>query len=754
MPAPTPHAHRRRAGALGKDPADLMRLAPPAAVGHVAPASREDRRTAYLNRELSWLDYNARVLFEASDVRNPLLERVRLLAIFAEGLDEFFAVRVAGLHELQRVGSSSASPDGLSAAEQLALIRTRAEELVRRQTTVFKKLRRELAAVGIEIKDYKDIPEHHERLRDRFIQEIFPVLTPLAVDPAHPFPYISTLSLSLAVNLRDPGSGEKQFARVKVPAVLPRLLEVGAYTFVLVEQVIAANLEILFSGMEVLETHLFRLTRDTDLSIQEDEADDLLLAIEQELRRRPFGDAVRLEVERSMPARTRTRLLRGTGLEPKDCYEVRGMLDLSALSEIAALDRPELHSAAWTPVVPPRLRRSDEDAPADVFAAIRQGDILVDHPYESFTASVERFISQAADDPDVLTIKQTLYRTSGDSPIVHELIRAAEQGKQVVVVVEIKARFDEQANIVWARKLEKAGAHVVYGLVGLKTHCKVCLVVRREGGGIRRYVHIGTGNYNTRTARQYVDLGLFTCRPEIGADATDLFNVLTGHSRQRSFRRLWVAPLTLRTAIMAMIDREIDHAAAGAEARIVLKVNALVDPDIITALYRASEAGVQVDVIARSMCSLRPGVPGLSKRVRVRSIVGEFLEHSRIFGFANNGAQEWYIGSADLMERNLDRRVEAMVPIEDPTALARVAEIVDVMLADDRRSWELGRDATWRRTEEIRGEPGTIDTFAVLKALASGVEPRQQTAALTAHKRGRRGGKGKPRTTLAAVKSR
>jgi polyphosphate kinase len=756
MPAITPPARRRRADARARGLSELKFATPASADGPATRASREDRSTTYVNRELSWLDYNERVLFEASDPRNPLLARVRLLAIFAENLDEFFAVRVAGLHEQRQVGSSSASPDGLTAVEQLARIRTRAQELVALQTTVFKDLCRDLAAVGIEIRQYGDIPEHHERLRERFIREIFPVLTPLAVDPGHPFPYISTLSLSLAVNLRDPESGEERFARVKVPAVLPRLLEVGPSTFVLVEQVIAANLEVLFSGMEVLETHLFRVTRDTDLSIEEDEADDLLLAIEQELRRRRFGAAVRLEVERSMPAYTRTRLLQGIRLEPEDCYEIRGMLDLSALSQIAALDRPELQSQPWTPVVPPRLTPADEDEPADVFAAIREADILVHHPYESFTASVERFISQAVDDPDVLTIKQTLYRTSGDSPIVHELIRAAERGKQVVVLVEIKARFDEEANIVWARKLEQAGAHVVYGLVGLKTHSKVALVVRREPGGIRRYVHYGTGNYNARTARLYVDLGLLTCRPDLGADATDLFNVLTGHSRQRSFRRLLVAPLTLRSGILALIDREIEHAAKGVGARIVFKVNALVDPGITEALYRASQAGVQVDVISRSMCSLRPGVPGLSDLVRVRSIVGEFLEHSRIYGFANAGDQEWYIGSADLMERNLDRRVEAMVPIDDPQARARIAQIIEIMLADDRRSWQLGPDARWRRTEDILGKPGKVDTFAALKRVASGAEPRRRTPVTARQHNGRHraGGKGKKRAALEAFQAR
>jgi polyphosphate kinase len=669
----------------------------------------------YLNRELSWLDFNERVLYEASDERNPLLERVRFLAIFADNLDEFFAVRVAGLRQQRQVGRASLSPDGLSATEQLAAIRIRVQGLLGAQDAVFEGLRRELADAGVRIASYAEITEHHERLRDRFVRELFPVLTPLAVDPGRPFPYISTLSLSLAVSLEDPDTGEELFARVKVPPVLPRLLEVDASTFVPIEQLIAANLDILFSGMRVRETHLFRVTRNTDLAIEEDEADDLLLAIEQELRRRRFGAAVRLEVESSTPDRVRTRLLEGIRLQPEDCYEANGMLDLAALSQIAALERPDLHFPTWTPAAPQRLSPGEEDEAVDVFAAIREADVLVHHPYESFTASVQRFISQAVDDPDVLTIKQTLYRTSGDSPIVHELIRAAEQGKQVVVLVEIKARFDEEANIVWARKLEQAGAHVVYGLVGLKTHSKVALVVRREGDGLRRYVHIGTGNYNTRTARQYVDLGLLSCRPELGADATDLFNVLTGHSRQQSFRRLLVAPLTLRTGLMELIEREIEHARTGRDARIVIKVNALVDPEVIEALYRASTAGVEVDVIARGICALRPGIQGRSERIRVRSIIGDFLEHSRIFGFGNGGQQEWYIGSADLMERNLDRRVEAVVPIDDPVARGRIASVIDAMLADDRHSWQLGYDSVWRRTEEIFGRPGTVDTFSVLK---------------------------------------
>jgi polyphosphate kinase len=695
-------------------------------VGSPRPRTRSNRvspSAPYINRELSWLEFNARVLYEAGDPRNPLLERVKFLAIFASNLDEFFQVRIAGLRQQVSAGSVTLSPDGRTAAEQLAVARGRVLELIAEHSAHYAEIRRALAAEAVEIVDYAAIPEHHAALRQRFLDEIYPVLTPLAVDPGHPFPYISTLSLSIAVGLRDPETGETRFARVKVPQILPRLVEIEANHFVLLDQIIEANLDVLFTGMEVVEHHLFRVTRNADLALEEDEADDLLMAIEEELRRRRFGEAVRLEVERSMPAATRQILLRGIGLSEEDCYEIRGMLDLTGLRAIAELDRPALRSPTWTPVTPPRLVPPDEDEPADVFATIRIGDLLVHHPYESFAATTERFIAQAVDDPEVLTIKMTLYRTSGDSPIVRDLIRAAERGKQVVVLVEIKARFDEEANIVWARKLEQAGAHVVYGLVGLKTHSKVALVVRREGSGLRRYVHIGTGNYNHRTARLYTDLGLLSCRPELGADVTDLFNVLTGLSRQRSFRRLLVAPHSLRSRFLELVEREIQHASLGHESRIVLKLNAIVDVACIEALYRASQAGVRIEIISRAGCSIQPGLPGISGQISVRSIVGEFLEHSRIWGFANGGEPDWYIGSADLMDRNLDRRVEAVVPVEDSEARGRLAEFVEIMLADDRRSWQLGPDAAWRRTEDINGVPGTLDTHEELKAraLASGM---------------------------------
>ena len=710
-------------------------------VGQGRPRARTARKPApelpYINRELSWLDYAGRVLWEARDERNPLLDRVTFLTIFASMLDEFFQIRISGLRQQLHAGSGKLSPDGRTAAEQLTASRSKVLELVEELTDAYVHIRGELAAEGIEFVDYDDIPEHHATLRQRFLDEIYPVLTPLAVDPGHPFPYISTLSLSIAVGLRDPETDETRFARVKVPQILPRLIEIEANHFVLLDQVIEANLDLLFTGMEIVEHHLFRVTRNADLAIEEDEADDLLLAIEEELRRRRFGEAVRLEVERSMPVATRRILLAGIGLAEDDCYEVRGMLDLTGLRAIAELDRPALRTPPWNPVTPPRLVPPDEDEPADVFAVIRTADLLVHHPYESFGASTERFIAQAVDDPEVLTIKMTLYRTSGDSPIVQNLIRAAERGKQVVVLVEIKARFDEEANIVWARKLEQAGAHVVYGLVGLKTHSKVALVVRREGSGLRRYVHIGTGNYNPKTARLYTDLGLLSCRPELGADVTDLFNVLTGLSRQRQFRRLLVAPHSLRSRFLELVEREIGHAAAGHDARIVLKLNAIVDEPSIDALYRASQAGVRVDIISRAGCSLLPGVEGISERITVRSIVGEFLEHSRIWGFANGGLADWYIGSADLMDRNLDRRVEAVVPVEDKEAVARLEEFVDLLMVDDRRSWQLGPDGSWRRTEDILGRPGTIDTHEELKrrAAASAVlstVPRIQSTAVPA----------------------
>jgi polyphosphate kinase len=689
-----------------------------------------DRPMPYLNRELSMLDFHRRVLEQARDRRAPLLERVRFLAIVGMIVDDFFQIRVAGLRRQLAGGSANLAPDGLTPAEQLARIRERVVELTAAHQASYADIRAQLAGQDVRLLDYGEATEHHSHLRQRFVEEIYPVLTPLAVDPGHPFPYISTLSLSIAVIMREPGpDGARRFARVKVPPTLPRLIEVEPGSFVFVEELIRANLDLLFCGMEIADTHLFRVTRNADLDIAEDEADDLLVAVEEELRRRRFGEAVRLELEAGTPASVQAILRRGIGVDEEDCYEVVGPLDLSGLFQIADLPRADLKGPPWTPIVPPRLA-AIEDEPVDIFGVIREGDLLVHHPYESFAASVEEFVRQAADDEDVLTIKMTLYRTGSDSPIVRALTRAAELGKQVAALVEIKARADEEANIAWARTLERAGAHVAYGLVGLKTHCKIALVVRREEGGLRRYVHVGTGNYNPKTARQYTDVGVLSCRPELGADATDLFNVLTGVSRQRSYRRLLVAPHSLRARLLELIEREAEHARQGQSARVTFRVNSLVDPECVAALYRASQAGVDVDVIVRGMCSLWPGLPGVSERIRVRSIVGEFLEHSRIFGFANAGEPEWYIGSADLMERNLDRRIEALAPIDDAVCRARIEEIVAALLADDRRSWQLGADAVWRTTEELLGRDGQVDTFELLKrrALESTAHPPRSPA--------------------------
>ena len=706
----------------------MAALSSPVTVIDGGRSRRKGRARAHrqASRELSWIEFNARVLYEARDPRNPYLERVKFLAIFASNLDEFFQVRLSFLRRQARSSRITAMPGTRSPVEQLAEARARILELMAEQSSIYRELRQGLAKEGIEILDYRKVPEHHLALRERFLSDIYPVLTPLAVDPGHPFPYISTLTLSVAVGLRDPESGERRFARVKVPAVLPRLLELPRqpgqparrHRFVLLDQVIEANLDVLFKGMDVVDHHLFRVTRDADLALEELDADDLLVAIEEELRRRRFGEPVRLEVERSMPEETREILRAGLGLTSDETYEVKGTLNLSSLWQLVDLDRPDLKPPRWVPTVPARLRPLDDDEPVDMFAAIRAGDVLVHHPYESFAASVERLIEQAADDPEVLTIKQTLYRTSGDSPVVHQLIRAAEQGKQVVVLVELKARFDEEANIVWARKLERAGAHVVFGLAGLKTHCKTLLVVRREGSILRRYVHVGTGNYNQRTAGTYADLGLFTCRPEIGEDVTDLFNVLTGLSRQTSFRRLLVAPMGLRDQFFRLVEREIAHAKAGHTARIVLKMNSLVDRACIEELYRASGAGVEIELIIRGACTLLPGVPGLSDSTRVRSIIGEFLEHARIWRFENNGQPEWYIGSGDLMERNLDRRVEAFVPVDDRAAQAQLDQVLGAQLADDRRAWMLAPDGAWQRVEDLAGTPGAHDSQAELKEIA------------------------------------
>ena len=657
----------------------------------------------YLNRELAWLDFNARVLALAEDTTVPVLERAKFLAIFSANLDEFFQIRVASLRDKQAAGLGATSPDGLTPVEQLRAIRPRVEALIARQTDAFLHgIVTDLIDAGIVLSDWASLDDDdREYLVDVFHHRIFPVLTPLAVDPGHPFPYISNLSLNLAVSVCDPGTGARRFARLKVPPLLPRFVVMpDGERFVPVEQVIAAHLATLFPGMEIERHDAFRVTRNADVTLEEEEADDLLAAVELELRRRRFGRAVRLEVARTMSTETLALLLRELELADDDVYVVDGPLELGGLWAVYELDRPELKDPAWVGVTQPRLVDADGDA-RDIFAVLREREILVHHPYDSFSTSVVAFIEQAASDPQVLAIKQTLYRTSGDSPIVKALIRAAEAGKQVAVLVELKARFDEQANIGWARALEEAGVHVVYGLVGLKTHAKTALVVRQEGESIRHYSHIGTGNYNPKTAGMYEDIGLLSADPELGADLAELFNYLTGYSRQTEFRRLLVAPTGLRQAVLELIDAERDAPDRG--GRIVMKMNSLVDTPVIDALYAASQAGVAIDLLIRGICCLRPGVPGLSDNIRVRSIVGRFLEHSRILAIGGRDHRRYFIGSADFMPRNLDRRVEAVTPVDDPELQARLQEILDVELADDALAWELHGDGNWARVPTTTG---------------------------------------------------
>jgi polyphosphate kinase len=673
----------------------------------------------FLNRELSWLDFNARVLTLAENPGAALLERAKFLAIFAGNLDEFYMVRVAGLKRRIQTGLPIRSPDGLSAREQLELIAERSADLVDRHAHCFlRSVAPALATEGVQIVRWSELstPER-DRLRDYFRDQVFPVLTPLAVDPAHPFPYISGLSLNLAVVIRDPQGGPELFARVKLPNNVPRLVTVEAggrsYRFLPVEELIAAHLGALFSGMDIVEHHLFRVTRNADLEVEEDRDEDLLQALERELARRRFGPPVRLEVAATVSDHVLEWLVRELDMDAHDVLRVPGVLDLSALWQVyEGVDRPDLKDRPFVPATHPRF--AEGETPRSVFATLREGDILVHHPYHSFSTSVQRFIEQAAADPHVLAIKQTLYRTSGDSPVVDALIDAAEAGKQVVVLVEIKARFDEQANIGWARMLEKAGCHVVYGLVGLKTHCKIALVIRQEGNTIRRYAHIGTGNYHPRTARLYEDFGLLTADPEVGADLTDLFNTLTGYSRQTSYRRLLVAPHGVRAGIIERIERETKLAADGHEGLVQLKVNSLVDEEVIDALYLASRAGVRVELIVRGICTLRPGVPGLSDNIRVRSIVGRFLEHSRVFRFGNGSTglsakpddePEVWIGSADLMHRNLDRRVEALVRVTDPTAAAELARVLALSMSPTTWAFDLAPDGTWLTSRPEPDQP-------------------------------------------------
>ena len=674
----------------------------------------------YLNRELSWLEFNNRVLHEAMDTRTPLLERLKFLAIFCNNLDEFFMVRVAGLRQQVEAKVSGTSFDGRTPQQQLEEISFILRPLVVQQHQYFeKKLRPELASHGIHLLDYINLTEKQRKYLDNYFEEqVFPVITPLGVDPSHPFPYISNLSLNLAVTIKNPETEEELFARIKVPKVLPRFLSLppelriqengkpSIWTGVPIEQAIAHNLESLFPGMNIQEYYTFRITRDADLALEEDEADDLLLAIEQELRkRRAGGNPVRIELQSQTPSAVRNRLLEVLDLSENDAYEIDGILGLRDLMYFLSLPVPELKDPPWKPVVPSSLQRIKDstfnpdiqpvEEGKDFFTAIREGDLLVHHPYESFSASVVRFITNSAHDPDVLAIKMTLYRTSGDSPIVNALISAAENGKQVSVLVELKARFDEENNIYWARRLESMGVHVVYGLVGLKTHSKIVMVVRQEHERIRRYVHIGTGNYNPKTARMYTDVGLFSCREELGADVTDVFNFLTGYSRQKAYRQLLVAPVNMRERFLMLINREIENVQNGFSGRIVAKMNSLVDPQIIAALYEASRAGVQIDLIVRGICCLRPGLEDVSENIRVISIVGRFLEHSRIFYFYNNDEEQIFIGSADWMPRNLDRRVEVITPILDSDIAKDIQEILGIMLADNRQAWELQPDGSY-----------------------------------------------------------
>jgi polyphosphate kinase len=662
----------------------------------------------FLNRELSWLEFNARVLHEALDPRTKLLERLKFLSIVSSNLDEFYMVRVGNLRRKLRSGQPAYPQERLTPGELLAAIERRVSELLQLQRTCLSDmLLPALAEHGVQLLRMQDLaPPEWLQVDDYFEGTIFPVLTPLAVDPGHPFPYISNLSVSLAVRVRDPQSGETHFARVKVPKSLPRWVPAGRpRCFIPIEDVIGVNLGALFPGMEVLSWHAFRITRYSDLELTgTEEDDDLLTAIERQVFERRFGEVVRLEVQQDMPEALRFLLIqelndeeetRGVALPltERDVDESGTLLDFGDLMSLAgAVELPELRDAPFTPRLPAEFLEA-----ASVFDAIRTGDILVHHPFDSFRDSVERFIQASALDDAVLAIKLTLYRTSGDTAIVRALIEAAERGKQVVALIELQARFDEANNIRWARELEDHGVHVVYGVPGLKTHTKTVLVVRREADGIRRYIHIGTGNYNSRTARLYTDVGLFTCSPSIGADVSDLFNALTGFSRQKLYRKLLVAPANMRGRLLELIARETAHARQARGAHIIAKMNALVDPELIQALYVASHAGVDVDLIVRGVCCLRPGLAGVSDRIRVRSVIGRFLEHSRIFHFANDGEPEYYIGSADWMPRNMDRRVETVVPIDDMSLHARIRQVLDTCLADNRQAWLLDADGRWRQ---------------------------------------------------------
>jgi polyphosphate kinase len=689
----------------------------PANAGSLVGASSK-----YINRELSWLDFNARVISIARDVTQPLLERAKFCAIFASNLDEFFEVRVAGIKDQVAAGLTHQSMDGLRPDEQLSAITSAVSVLVQRQTETFASLLPKLAEAGVSIASWSDLSETDRlELSVVFHEGIFPVLTPLAVDPGHPFPYISNLSLNLAAIVRDPVTADRRFARVKVPPLLPRFIGLAdGKRWIRLEELIAAQLPALFPGMKIEGAYGFRVTRNADISLSEGDADDLLAAVETELRRRRFGNAVRLEIDATMPDEILEVLLEELELAPTDVYRIAGPLDLTGLSSITSIDRPDLKDQPWSPRTQRRLQ-GDGDTEVDMFEEIRAGDLFVHHPYDSFATSVEKFIQQAASDPDVLSIKLTLYRTSGNSAVVRALIDAAERGKQVAALVELKARFDEQANIAWARKLEEAGVHVVYGLVGLKTHTKVALVVRAEPSGLRRYCHLSTGNYNSSTARIYEDVGLFTASPTIGDDLIKLFNGLTGFARPVDYARLITAPIGMRERVIELIraEKPTETTPAG---RIILKMNSLVDRPIIDALYEASQSGVEIDLIIRGICCLRPGVEGLSENIRVRSVIGRFLEHSRIWQFssvATTAKPAFYFGSADMMPRNLDRRIEAVVPVDDTLLQSRFDEILTTLLSDTELSWSLDASGQWTHLSS-QDNPSPVNThdFFMAQAIA------------------------------------
>lgn len=699
----------------------------------------------YVNRELALLAFQERVLEEARDVTNPLIERAKYLAIFSSNISEFYMVRVAGLKQQIAAGVSGLSDDGLTAAEQLAVVRGRIPGMLASARESFRILKADLAAAGVSLLDYAELSDAQRAEADAyFASEVFPVLTPLAFDPGRPFPHISNLSMNIAIVVVGP-DGEERFARVKVPKALPRLVPLAPngtaggreHAFVWLEQLVAAHAGALFPGYRILAAHPFRITRDAEMVIQELEADDLLETIEQGIRQRRFGSVVRMTVEPTMPENIRDILIENLDMDPTDVLTLEPPLGMSDLFSLARIDRPDLKYPTFVPALTVATGEGEE---GDIFSVIRERDILLHHPYESFQPVIT-LIRQAAHDPDVLAIKMTLYRVGADSPIVGALMEAALAGKEVAVLVELKARFDEESNIEWARSLEAVGAHVVYGLVGLKTHSKVALVVRREAGRIRRYVHVGTGNYNAITSTLYTDLGLLTCDEKMGEDASALFNLVTGYVRESSYKRFLVAPVTLRSGIAALIRREIDHAGAGRGGSMILKMNSLVDQQMIALLYEASQAGAEVDLLIRGVCCLRPGVKGVSDRIRVRSVVGRFLEHSRIFWFANDGDPEVYIGSADLMPRNLDRRIEVLAPVRDARLVKRLREdVLEAYLADTVKSRIMARDGSYARAARDEGAPARSAQEELMKAHKSVVPKRKPKG--TPHKRKSGRGKG------------